>query len=474
MEIIARNSEIETLERKYCSGRSEFIIVYGRRRIGKTYLINKLFNDRFTFTYVGARKQKPQKQLQRFAEQLRLFSGSTYAPSLNNWEDAFNELKVLINSRPSDERKVIFIDEMPWIDTPRSSFVEALEYFWNAWAAQRDDIMFIACGSATSWMVNKLVKNRGGLHNRITEQIYLRPFTLRECEEYLQNNGFIWDRYTILQYYMAMGGVPYYLTLLNPVKSLAQNIDRLFFSKNAPMREEFEELFNALFNQADKYIDIMKVLSEHRSGMLRAEIAEKTGQSGGSLTKILDNLQRCDFIESYSRFKSSVRNTLYRICDPYTLFYFRFLNGNNSKDEHWWTNNMLSHSVVSWQGFSFETICMLHLEQIKRRLGIGGISTNASSWRKQGDSSENGTQIDLVIERADRIINLCEMKFSEGPYNITKSYEEKLRQRMAIFRAETKTTKSLATTMITTYGILQGIHSSIVQSEVIMDDLFTY
>ncbi len=474
MEIIARNSEIETLERKYCSGRSEFIIVYGRRRIGKTYLINKLFNDRFTFTYVGARKQKPQKQLQRFAEQLRLFSGSTYAPSLNNWEDAFNELKVLINSRPSDERKVIFIDEMPWIDTPRSSFVEALEYFWNAWAAQRDDIMFIACGSATSWMVNKLVKNRGGLHNRITEQIYLRPFTLGECEEYLQNNGFIWDRYTILQYYMAMGGVPYYLTLLNPVQSLAQNIDRLFFSKNAPMREEFEELFNALFNQADKYIDIMKVLSEHRSGMLRAEIAEKTGQSGGSLTKILDNLQRCDFIESYSRFKSSVRNTLYRICDPYTLFYFRFLNGNNSKDEHWWTNNMLSHSVVSWQGFSFETICMLHLEQIKRRLGIGGISTNASSWRKQGDCSENGTQIDLVIERADRIINLCEMKFSEGPYNITKSYEEKLRQRMAIFRAETKTTKSLATTMITTYGILQGIHSSIVQSEVIMDDLFTY
>ena len=240
------------------------------------------------------------------------------------------------------------------------------------------------------------------------------------------------------------------------------------------MREEFEELFNALFNQADKYIDIMKVLSEHRSGMLRAEIAEKTGQSGGRLSKVLENLERCDFIETYSQYNSSVRNSVYRICDPYTLFHFKFLDGKNTKDEHWWTNNMLSHSVVSWQGFSFETICMLHLEQVKGRLGIGGISTNASSWRKQGDCSENGTQIDLVIERADRIINLCEMKFSEGPYNITKSYEEKLRQRMAIFRAETKTTKSLATTMITTYGILQGIHSSIVQSEVIMDDLFTY
>lgn len=471
-KIIARTSEINTLERKFRSGKSEFVIVYGRRRIGKTFLVNNVFADRFTFTYVGARNQKPKKQLQRFAEQLKSYSGSAYAPVLTNWDEAFNALRTLVECKAKEERKVIFFDEMPWIDTPRSSFVEAFEYFWNSWAAQRNDILFIACGSATSWMVNKLIKNPGGLHNRITEQIYLRPFRLGESEEYLHAHDCLWDRYTILQCQMVMGGVPYYLSLLNPEESLAQNIDRLFFSKNAPMREEFDELFNALFSQAEKYISVMNALSVSKQGLLRAEIIEKTKQSGGGLTKVLENLERCDFIESYSRYKSSVRNTLYRICDPYSLFYFKFLNFKNTKDEHWWTNNMHSHSVEAWQGFSFETICMAHLSQIKQKLGIGGISTEVSTWRKMSDGSEKGTQIDLVIDRSDRVINLCEMKFSEGPFAITKEYEEKLRNRKAIFQAETKTKKSLSITMVTTYGVVRGLHSGIVQNEVVMDDLF--
>ena len=470
--IIARTNEIDTLERKFNSGKPEFVIVYGRRRIGKTFLVNNVFADRFTFSYVGARNQKPKKQLQRFAEQLKTYSGSPFAPVITNWEEAFQALRALIENKPKEDRKVIFFDEMPWIDTPRSSFVEALEYFWNAWAAQRNDILFIACGSATSWMVNKLVKNKGGLHNRITEQIYLRPFRLGECEEYLHENGCHWDRYTILQCYMALGGVPYYMNLLNPQQSLAQNIDRLFFAKNAPMREEFDELFNALYTHADKYIDVINALSGSKNGLLRAEIVEQTGQSGGRLTKVLENLERCDFIETYSQYKSSVRNTVYRICDPYTLFYFKFVDGKNTKDEHWWTNNLHSHSVESWQGFSFETICMTHLEQIKQRLGVAGISTTTGTWRTLGDETEKGTQIDLVIDRADRVINLCEMKFSEAPYVITKDYEQQLRERMAIFKAKTKTRKSLATTMVTTYGVLRGIHSGIVQNEVVMDDLF--
>ena len=353
-----------------------------------------------------------------------------------------------------------------------SKNIQNIEYFWNAWAAQRDDILFIACGSATSWMVNKLIRNKGGLYNRITEQIYLRPFKLAECEQYLHAAGCQWDRYSVMQCYMAMGGVPFYMSLLDPTQSLAQNLDRLFFSKNAPMREEFDELFLALFNQADKYISVVSALSEHREGMLRAEIAQKTKLSGGALTLVLENLERCDFVESYSRFKSSVRNKLYRISDPYTLFYFKFLSKNNSKDEHWWSNNMNSHSVESWQGFSFETICMMHLNQIKQKLGISGIATSASSWRTLGKPYTSGAQVDLVIDRSDRVINLCEMKFSVEPYTISKSYEELLRNRMALFRAETHTRKSLSITMVTTYGIVRGLHSGIVQSEVVMDDLF--
>lgn len=471
-KIIARNAEIEVLNRKYNSDKSEFVVVYGRRRIGKTFIVNNVFKDRFTFSYVGARKQKPKKQLQRFAAQLKTYSGAPYAPVLSNWEEAFNELRTLIEIKPKDEKKVIFFDEMPWIDTPRSSFVEALEYFWNAWAAQRSDILFIACGSATSWMVNKLIKNKGGLHNRITEQIYLRPFRLGECEEYLHYSGCEWDRYTIMQCYMAMGGVPYYMSLLNPKQSLAQNIDRLFFAKNSPMKEEFDELFSALFTHSGKYVAVIKALAGIKEGMLREDIVEKTGISGGQLTKVLENLERCDFIEKYARYKSAVRNALYRISDPYTLFYFKFLEGKNTKDEHWWTNNIKSHSVESWQGFSFETICMLHLEQIKRKLGINGIATSASSWRILGKDEKKGAQVDLVIDRSDRVINLCEMKFSEAPYSISKDYEAKLRKRIALFRESTNTKKSLVTTMVTTYGVLRGIHSGVVQSEIVMDDLF--
>ena len=472
MKLIARKKEIEELERLYSSGRPEFVIVYGRRRIGKTYLVNRLFGDRITFSYVGARNQPPKMQLQRFANQLREASGSVFAPTVSSWEGAFEELRKLIESKPRNERKVIFFDEMPWIDTPRSSFVEALEYFWNAWAAQRDDIMFIACGSATSWMVDKLVKNRGGLHNRITSQIYLRPFSLGECEELLHSNGCIWDRYTITQCYMAFGGVPFYLTLMNGQESLAQNIDRLFFAKNARMSGEFDELFNALFPNAEKYIAVVKALAEHREGLIRPEIIDSTGISGGDLSKILENLQRCDFIDVYSRYKSMVRNSLYRISDPYVLFYFKFIHGNHSKDEHFWSHNINSRQVSAWQGFSFETICQLHLSQIKSRLGIGGIATSACSWRKVGSTAGQGAQIDFLIDRADRVINVCEMKFSETPYAITKDYEERLRTKMAVFRQETKATKSLALTMVTTFGIQPGIHSGIVQNEVLMNDLF--
>lgn len=470
--IIGRAKEVENLETLYKSKRSEFVIVYGRRRIGKTFLVNSTFAKRMTFAYTGARNQPQRVQLQHFAEQLKLFSKSKFAPELKNWEDAFNQLKTLIITLPAAKRKVIFFDEMPWIDTHKSSFVAALEYFWNSWAAQRTDIMFVACGSATSWMVDKLIENKGGLHNRITAQIYLRPFTLGECEQMLHANGCLWDRYTTVQCYMTFGGVPFYLSLLKPDESLAQNINRLFFEKNAVMKNEFDELFNALFNQADKYIEVVSALAQKREGLQRAEIIAETSFSGGGLSKVLDNLERCDFITSYSKFKSTSRNSFYRISDNYLLFYFKFVRGNNSKDNLFWTNNLSSQTVIAWQGFSFETVCIQHLAQIKKKLGVSGIATNSCSWRKAGTTASQGIQIDLLIDRADRIINVCEIKFSQTPYSISKDYEANLRMKMAYFIEETKTHKPLSLTMITTYGVLPGVHSGIVNNEVVMDDLF--
>lgn len=477
--LIGRDREISELQRSFDSDRSEFVIVYGRRRVGKTYLVDNFFNYEYDFSYVGGHKRTKQKQLRYFAKALKKYAQLSNQPKFSDWDDAFDALEEYLETLPAEKRKVIFIDEMPWIDTPQSEFVEALEMFWNGWAARRQDIMFVASGSSTSWMVDKLVENQGGLHGRITNNIYVRPFTLHEAEQYMHSRGASWDRYQLLQTYMVIGGIPFYYSLLNVKESLVQNIDRLFFSTNGELRNEFDELFNALFTNTDNYKSVVKTINTVREGMTREEIVKHTGLDASLLTKILRNLERCDFVIRYSQFGNKTKGDIYRLSDFYTLFYYRFVDGFNSQDEEWWSHNFHSHSVESWQGLSFELVCFAHLKQIKQKLGISGISTSSSSWRytpsKREPSSNlhsKGTQIDLLIDRSDRIINLCEMKFSVNQFRITDEYESTLLNRIEVFREHTKTTKTLVCTFVTARGVANGIHKSIVNSEVTMNDLF--
>ena len=334
--------------------------------------------------------------------------------------------------------------------------------------------MFVASGSASSWMMDKLVENPGGLHARITNNIYVRPFTLRETEEYLQSKRFNWSRYQILQLYMVLGGIPFYLSLLDPNQSLLANIDRLFFRRNGELKTEFDELYNAIFNKADKYLEVVALLNNNHEGMTFNQIRTAGKLDGKRLTTVLRNLERCDFIISYQQFGNKSRGTLYRLADFYTLFYYKFVASRDTKDEEWWSHNYNSRSVESWQGFSFELLCLTHIPQIRQKLGISGISTNASSWRyvPQKGSDERGCQIDLVIERGDHIINLCEMKFSMAPFSITSVYEQHIRKRMQTFRDKTKTTSTLTITFVTTFGVAAGQHSGVVDNEIVADDLF--
>lgn len=363
---------------------------------------------------------------------------------------------------------------MPWMDTQRSNFVSALENFWNGWTNRRKDIVLIATGSATSWMADKIQGNKGGLHARITCSLHLSAFNLQETEEYLRLHNCKWDRYQILQSYMLFGGIPFYLSLLNTDDSLTQNIDYLFFEEGAGLKEEFDKLFTALFDKADSYISVVKLLSENKSGMLRQEILKGTGIEGAFLTRILKNLERCDFIIRLSQYRKKETGCVYRLTDLFTLFYLKFIQNNNSKDNHWWTNNFDSQAVVSWMGLSFENVCLYHHNQIKQALGISGVSTSISTWKSKATKGIPDFQIDMLIERADRMLHLCEMKFSHNKYGITSEYEEKLRERMGLFEMVTKKKLSLVHTFITTYGIVDGKHKSIVHSEVTMDDLFRY
>ena len=468
-KIIGRTFEYQQLDQCIKSSRSEFVIICGRRRVGKTFLIRSYFNDTYDFRYTGTRNMSQRVQLDKFAEALQHYSKSKFRPVLKDWYDAFTQLQNILDDLPKDKRKIIFIDEMPWIDSPKSVFVNALECFWNTWANMRDDIVLIACGSATSWMNDKLIDNQGGLHNRITRKIFLHPFTLNETKEYLRDKKCHWNTYQIIQAYMILGGVPFYYSLLDPKNSLVKNIDYLFFDNGGVLNGEFNELYHALFANSDKYINVVRALSQKREGLNRSEIIQETKLSGGGLSKILENLEKCDFIKGYTKFGNPAKNTIYKLTDFYTLFYFRFLENGSGDDDEFWTHNCTSPKIYSWQGYTFELVCLKHVRQIKKKLGISGMATSVSCWRSH--STGDNTQIDLLIDRADRTINVCEIKFASSPYTIDKAYENRLLMRNAIFTSETKTTKALTITFISVHGLIPNVHSQIVDSEVTGEDL---
>ncbi len=471
--LIGRERECKELQRCLSSNRSELVIVSGRRRIGKTFLIEEFFNQKFDFKYVGAHGMTTRRQLKNFQRILNTYSKKKFT-RIRTWDDAFFALQEYLSTLPKDRKLVVFIDEMPWMDSRGSIFVSALENFWNGWAMSQRNIMLIATGSATSWMKNKIIGNKGGLHARITCNLHLSPFTLREGEQYLSSIGIEWDRYQQAQTYMVLGGVPFYYSLIDPSLSFAQNIDRLFFNEGALLKLEFEELYSALFNKADLYKAIVELLSQNETGMTSKEILQSLSTKSSNVTKAIKNLESSDMIEKWLQYGNKRRGAVYRLTDFFSLFYFMFLKNDLSHDEDWWTNHFDSGTVYDWMGKSFELICMRHHRQLKTALGIPGIATSLSSWQVKANKEDGipGGQIDLIIDRADRIIHLCEMKFSMDTYRLKPEYESKLRDRSSLFRDLTKTKKTIVHTFVTSYGVANGRNKSIVHSEVTLDDLF--
>ncbi len=470
--MIGRKQETELLEQAYHSNRSEFIAIYGRRRVGKTFLVRQLFSDKFAFTYSGMPNVSTKVQLHNFYKELQA-QGCKVQSAPKNWTDAFFMLRELVATKP-EGKKVIFLDELPWMDGRQSSFLPAFENFWNAWASARNDILLIVCGSATSWIVKKILHNRGGLHNRLTNQICLQPFNLKECEDYVKEMDLPLDRQQVIDGYMVFGGIPFYWSLLERNKSLTQNIDSLFFGRNAKLKDEFQELYRSLFAKPDVYVEIIKALGTKKVGMTRDEIISFTKlDSGGKFTGYLEDLENCGFIRRYQAMGSKTKNALYQLVDNFTLFYFRFMDGKNIMDANYWSKIQTAPIYHNWCGLAFERICLLHSEQIKKALGISGVITNEYSWRTAANDEHPGAQIDLLIDRSDKVINLCEIKYSDNPYTIDKKYMENLRNKVALFRQITKTRKGIALTMITSSGLVKNSYSmNSIHSQITADDLF--
>lgn len=471
--LIGREKEIQELQQAYDSNESKFIAIFGRRRIGKTYLVREVFHDKFAFTYSGMAGASTKEQLQRFYLSLK-DQGYKKGSKPSNWIEALYMLEQHLKEQPKG-KKIVFLDELPWMDGPKSSFMPAFENLWNGWASARKDILLIVCGSATSWMVKKILKNRGGLHNRLNNQIHLQPFNLYECELYAKNTGLAMERAEILEAYMVFGGVPFYWSLLDKSLSLPRNIDDLFFGRNPKLGNEFTELYSSLFKQPDAYLSIITALAKKRIGMTRDEIIENANlATSGLLTKYLEDLENCGFIRKYQAIGSKTKNSLYQLIDNFTLFYFKFMQGRKNTDANFWSKIQMSPLFHTWCGLAFERICLLHSEQIKKALGISGVITNEYSWRTIATEEHSGAQIDLLIDRSDKTINLCEIKYSEGPYAIDKKYMEILRNKATLFRQLTKTRKGIALTMITSYGLIKNSYSmNNVHSQLSADDLFT-
>lgn len=467
--MIGREKEKATLLRLQKSHQSEFVVIYGRRRIGKTFLVRETFKQKFTFSHTGLANSVKNKQLENFYNSLCKYGYHGKKPK--DWLEAFMFLEVVITSS-RNKKKVVFIDEIPWIDTPKSDFLPALEHFWNDFAAARKDVMLIICGSATSWIINKVFHSRGGLHNRTTSRIALQPFTLLECEKYAKERRLALNRQQITELYMALGGVAYYWSLLQPSDSVAQSIDALFFVQNAALENEFHELYASLFKNSEPYMKIVEVLGKIRIGLTRNEISKAAKiESSGSLTTYLEELEQCGFLRHYRAIGASKKGTIFQLIDNYSVFYFSFLYKEKPSDVHFWTNTLNTPQQNAWQGLAFERVCILHVEQIKNVLGIAGVRTDVYSWKTNATKTQDGAQVDMIIDREDGIINLCEIKFSAKQFIITKSYNEQLINKVEAFREHT--IKSIHLTMITTKGIKENSYSKNIQNSIELNQLFT-
>jgi len=473
MNVIGREREQEILLNCLESKKPEFLIVFGRRRVGKTFLIKEFFNERFSFYTTGIPDEKTRNQLKAFNESLKYYGDKTGSIP-KDWFEAFSRLRAIlecddVHRDHSSGKKVVFLDEVPWMDTSRSDFKSAFDFFWNSWGSSQKDLLLIVCGSATSWIINNILNDVGGFHNRVTKQMRIDPFSLRECKAFFESNGITLSMDMIIESYMIFGGIPYYLNLYDRRLSLAQNVDSLIFDERGDLHYEYEHLFRSLFKNANNHIKIIETITELKRGLQRKELAVKSGISDGEgLTKALRELEQCGFIRQYNNVTTKKNGCFYQLIDPYILFSLNFVRNKKIKS---WSKFINSPDYYNWRGNSFEIVCLIHVSQIKSALGIAGVESFEYSWKSK--KKEGGAQIDLLIDRADNVINLCEMKCTDKEFEISLNYRDNLINKVRTFIEEVHTSKAVHITLITSNGFKKNKYSDVVQNIISPDWLFT-
>ncbi|MBR6256031.1 MAG: ATP-binding protein [Lachnospiraceae bacterium] len=473
MKIIGRKRECNEIERCVLSKRPEFVVVYGRRRVGKTYLIKEFFKRQFAFYATGVTDEKTAGQLRAFHTSLKEY-GDTEKTIPKDWYEAFGRLKKLlcdpaVRREPVNNKIVVFLDELPWMDTARSDFKSALDYFWNTWGSSCEDLLLIVCGSATSWIIDNLLEGKKGFHNRVTRRIRLLPFCLKECKELLEHNGVSLPESQIIDCYMAFGGIPFYLNMLDPRLSVSQNIDELYFKEYGDLHNEYHILFNSLYKNPEKYTAILKELSSRKCGMTRNELASVNEIGGGDgLTKRLRELCECGFIRKYRNFTKAKNDAIYQLIDPFVAFHHNF--GPDNKALSSWLKYINTPGYNAWRGNAFEMVVLNHVIEIKKALGVSGVESEEYAWKSE--NIKPGSQIDLLIDRSDGVVNLCEIKYSNDPYEITAEEFKNLQRRSTAFQNETGTKKSIHITLVAVNGLKKNKYAGIAMNTITGEELF--
>lgn len=472
--LVGRLEEKKTLQSALASPKAEMVSIIGRRRVGKTFLVKSVYLDEIDFEITGIQQATRKEQLRNFMLQLSKYSGDSFplmAPK--DWLEAFYLLSKFLELKKKPGKMVVFLDELPWLATHRSGFLKGLSWFWNSWAVNQP-IVVVICGSAASWMIKNVVHHKGGLHNRITKRLYLKPFSLSETEHFLKAKNLNFGRYQILHLYMAMGGIPHYLDEIEAGKSAAQNIDAICFSENGLLWDEFPKLYASLFDNSEAHVKVVRALAGRHKGLTRKEIVQSSGlPEGGGASVVIEKLLHSGFISVYQPFGKKKKDSLYRLTDEFSLFFLRFMENNRQEGPGVWQQWSKTQAYVVWASYAFENICLKHVPQIKKALGISGVYSTASSFLRKGTEEEAGFQFDLLIDRNDHVINICEIKFYAAEFTIDKAIAMDYRNKIAAFRETTRTRKQAFLTMITTFGVKKNQHSlGLVDAELTMDDLF--
>lgn len=478
--IIGREAELTLLNKTLGSDQAEFIAVYGRRRVGKTYLISTFFKDKGVyFEFIGIKDANTKMHLKSFANILSsTFPKHTEAVP-RDWLTALDSLRKNIEMISKDKKVILFFDELPWIASPKSNFLQALDNCWNRYLSRMSNLILVVCGSAASWMIDNIIANTGGLHGRLTRKIHLQPFTLIETKKFLEFKHIDLDHKQIIELYMSMGGIPKYLMQAEPGQSAMQIINQQFFTTTGYLAEEFNKLYSSLFNNYENHIKVIRTLSKSQSGLARGELLDKSGiGSGGTATKVIRELEESGFIMHLDCYPIKKPMAKYRLIDQFSLFYLKWVDpaikfSYSNNLQNYWMQQANTKAWQIWCGYAFENVCLLHLAAIQNALGIRGINLTPHVWYTKGTAKQSGAQIDLLLDRADNCINLCEIKFYNTEFEVTKEYGMALERKKEIFREATSCKKSLFTTLITTYGTIKNNNANqYIQSDLTINDLF--